>query len=156
MIFVVLAFFCFAAVVYFMFHDQKEQSQEITSLRENMLAVNAERDVAESQVARLERKVGQAVYIDKLLQQSQKYHDPQEAQRKEGHLWVDRKNNVILATLGILNGANKGMRLAVYDGNTQVTYVRVESPLDVISYVYPINQTLDDFEKDYYRVILEE
>ena len=155
-IFIILAFICFAGVVYCMLNEQKDQAEEITVLKQSMLAVNAERDVAESQVARLEKKVGQSVSLEKLLDESEKYHDPSEAQRTEGYLWIDRKNNTLLATLGLLNGALKGVRLGVYDGNRQVGYVRVEFPLDVISYVYPVSQTVDDFKKDYYRVVLEE
>ena len=57
----------------------------------------------------------------------------------------------------ILNGIKKGTRLSVYDGTEKIGYVRVETAMDVISYVYPTKyDTLKKFAGEYYRVIFEE
>jgi len=149
------AFVCIVAVFYFLLNSQQARDQEIQDLREKLLAVGTEKDLAAQKADDLEEKVGQSIYLEKLLQESNEVYGDEEKNRREGFLWIDRKNDTLLVTLGALNGLTAGMRLTVFDGDQQVGFVKVETPLDVISYVYPSDPQKDIFEKNYYRVVFE-
>ena len=59
-------------------------------------------------------------------------------------------------TLGVLNGLSAGKKLTVYDNTNKVIgHLIVETTLDVISYVRPMGKSLDEFEANYYRVVIE-
>ncbi len=149
------AFICVVAVFYFSLEGQRAQDREIRALQEELLAATTERDLAEEEADFLEEKVGQTIYLEELLEGSKKFYGDEERKRQEGFLWIDRKNATMLVTLGALNGLGTGSRLTVWDGDDMAGHVRVEIPLDVISYVRPADPVKDVFEKDYYRVKIE-
>jgi len=149
------AFICVVAVFYFSLDSQQNQEREIQSLQEELLAVRTEKELTQQEAEGLKEQVGQTIYLEKLLEKSDNYYGDEEKGRREGFLWIDRKNDTLLVTLGALNGLSAGARLTVFDGDQQVGYVRVETPLDVISYVIPANPAKDIFDKDHYRVVFE-
>jgi len=153
---VVGAFLCVVGVFYFMFAAQQEKTFEVQSLEERLLAADTERDIAQQEAAELRQKVGQSIYLEKLLQESARYYGPDEESKREGFLWIDRESDMLLVTLGALNGLDRGHVLRVLDGDDPVGEVKVQTPLDVISYVNPVGQSMEDLPKDYYRVVWEQ
>lgn len=153
---VAISFVCILLSIYMIISIHREKVLENDLLKENLGVVETEKSLAERKVAELEKEVGTSLYLDKLLNQADKVYGENEAARKEGYLWIDRNEKLFVATLGALNGLTIGSRLAVYDGGERVGYVRVETPFDVISYVYPINMSMNQFASDYYRVVIEE
>jgi len=150
------AFLCLVGVFYFLLNDQRARQETIQSLEEHLLAAQTEQDLAEKENMDLKDRVGSSIYLENLLAESAQRYGEDERSRREGILWVDHKAGTLLVTLGALNGVAAGSRLTVLDGDDEIGFVRVETPLDVISYVYPVNQSVDIFEKEYYRVVLAE
>ena len=91
----------------------------------------------------------------KLVQVSKAVYGEGEQSRKEGFMWIDRKEAKCVVTLGALNGVNPGSVLSIYDGNQKVGQVSVDSSYDVISYAHPVDKAVDQFNGDYYRAVLE-
>ena len=152
--FIAAAFLCVVAVFYLSVSNQQAKAREIKALQEELLAASTEKDLAQKEADYLKEKVGQTIYLEKLLKESEGFYGDEEKKRREGFLWIDRKNNTLLVTLGALNGLSTGTRLTVFDGDNQAGYVRVSTPMDVISYVYPVAGQ-DVFDKNYYRVVFE-
>ncbi len=96
-----------------------------------------------------------AIPLNSILQEAQKIYEVAESSRKEGYLWVDRKESMYVATLGAINGLLPGGHVNIYDGETKIGEAQVEVSFDVISYVQPITPTSDQLNKDYYRVAME-
>ena len=95
-----------------------------------------------------------SVNLSALMKEAEAVYGPQEKNRKEGVLWVDRATSSFVVTLGALNGILPGKQLSVYQGNQKLGQVTVDSSFDVISYVHPEN-SLDLSGNDYYRVTVE-
>ena len=93
--------------------------------------------------------------LNALVKQAEAMYGPEEKNRKEGVLWVDRSTSQFVVTLGALNGLLPGKYLTVYDGPTRIGQVAVDTPLDVISYVHPLETSTDFSQGDYYRVVME-
>jgi len=146
------AFVCVIGIVYCVFSIQKSQAKQYETTKEQLSAMNIEKTGEQSRLAEMEEKSGKTISLNKLLQEANQTYGPEEKSRKEGSLWIDRGAGVMYVTLGAVNGLTPGSKLEVYDGKELLGEVRVETPLDVIAYVRPINKTLADFEKNYYRV----
>jgi hypothetical protein len=153
---ILVAFLCVVAVFYFLMNAQTEKLGEISTLKEQISVLNIENGLSRQKASELEQKVGRSLNMQRILEEADKIYDPAEKKRKEGYLWIDRETNTFLVTLGALNGLNVGSRLTVYDKTEKMGFVRVETALDVISYVQPVNKTMNDFAQDYYRVVFEE
>jgi len=153
---IITAFMGVIGVFYFLVDEQTKKTTEIGSLQEQINVLNTEKGLAERKASELEDEVGRYLDLDKLAGEAEKVYGAKEKDRKEGHLWIDRDARTMLATLGLLNGLSQGSRLTIFDGQTRVGYARVETPLDVISYVQPINMSLSQLESDYYRVVFEQ
>jgi hypothetical protein len=153
--FIIAAFVGVIAIFYVMMHKELSREKSLDKFKAQILALSAEKDLAETKIADLEQDVAQIPELDKIIAASSKIHGKQERDRKEGFLWIDRKGQAMIATLGALNGVTPGSRLTVFDGDTKIGYVRVDLAMDVISYVVPDRMALSDFKKDYYRVLKE-
>ena len=95
------------------------------------------------------------IHLKSIVNEAEEVYGEEEKMRKEGLLWVDRKSSRFIVTLGALNGVNKGSYLTIYDGDKKVGQAKVESAFDVISYVSPLEKSLNLSTKDYYRVVVE-
>jgi len=150
-----LAFICMGVVVFFGLSDQLSQTDEIEYLADQIEIISEESEVAKRKAVEFEETYSQSISLDKILEEAQKQYDEGERDRKEGFLWIDRETQTLVVTLGALNGVSAGTVLTIYDGDEKVGVVRVETPLDVISYVQPINKTLKQLDNDNYRVVVE-
>ncbi len=155
-ILIVTAFVCATGVFYVMVNTQMANSEEISALKMQLGLLGAEKAEIERLTLILEKKVGSSIDVEKIVKEADKIYADTEKRRREGHLWIDRKAETCIATLGALHGLTQGSRLTIYDGNDEIGFLRVEIPLDVISYVQPINKPFDQFKNDYYRVVFEE
>ncbi|MFA5088198.1 MAG: hypothetical protein WC552_04105 [Candidatus Omnitrophota bacterium] len=128
--------------------DQIEQlKDQVSSLETNKLNVENELTVVKSKSNTIE--------LDVLLTQAEKKYGPDEKNRREGLLWLDPQTSVYVVTLGAINGIQPGSLLMVYDGEKKVGQVKVDTPLDVISYVSPVDQSLQRLDNNYFRVVIE-
>lgn len=149
------SFVCVGAVVYLLLDITREKGREADALKEQVVSLNVQEAAAQQKVSQLEEKVGTSVYLNKVITEAEKVYDTKEKDRKEGALWIDRHAGVLYVTLGAMHGLSPGSRVAIYEGRNKIGYVRVETPLDVISYVQPVNTTISDFKNDYYRAVIE-
>ncbi|MCK5633230.1 hypothetical protein KAH94_05740 [bacterium] len=94
------------------------------------------------------------INLNALVRESKAVYSESEKNRKEGILWVDRKTQKLVVTLGAVHGLALESHLTVYDGNFELGQVKVDVLFDVISYVQP-EDFLDLSERDYYRIISE-
>lgn len=156
LILVSVAFVCVIGIFYFMINAQRVQFGEIAALNERVASLDSERDVLERLTGDLEQKVGSSIALEKILKEADKVYGDTEKDRREGHLWIDHASATFVVTLGALNGLMPGSHLTVYDGASKIGSVIVETPLDVISSVQPVDKTLAQFTNDYYRVVFEE
>lgn len=155
-VFIVLALLGIVGIFYLMVDAQRQGIQEADSLKEKIAILSDEKALVVERVARLEGEVGESLNLGRLLEEANQVYDEKEKNRREGHLWVDRKTRTIVVTLGALNGLRPGSLLKVYDGDDFVGTVTVETSLDVISYAKPHRKFLNQYEKDYYRVVFEQ
>ena len=68
----------------------------------------------------------------------------------------DGKSSKIIVTLGVLHGLHQGSILSVYDVDKKIGTVIVDTTLDVISYVRPIEDEMTIYKNEYYKVLIEE
>ena len=93
--------------------------------------------------------------LNKLVDEAKAVYGEGEQNRKEGFLWIDRKESKWVVTLGALNGVKPGSVLSIYNGNQKVGQVAVDDLFDVISYVHPLEKGPEQFTSDYYRAAIE-
>lgn len=128
------------------------QEDSIAQLTKDLDTTKAEKDFVNRKAETLEAQVGRVIDRERVVKESGKIHGGQEASRRSGALWIDRKSSRIIITLGALNGVDKGNFLNVYDGDAKFASVKVTSALDVVAYVEPVDMSISDFRKDYYSV----
>ena len=144
--FIAVALLCGATAFYFL--KVKPEME-----RRKMEAAMAQKPASAPEPAKAQTPPGLNMEI--LLAESEKIYGAGERNRREGILWVDRQTPRFVVTLGALNGVAAGSTLGVYDGDRQVAEVSVDSVLDVISYVTPADKSADQFEYDYYKVVIK-
>jgi len=154
---IIIAFLCTIIIFYFIISTHKETVEEVGVLKEKVGILSTEKQLAKHKISKLKSEVGKSLYIDNILDKANKIYDEKEKARREGYLWIDRGADTYIATLGALHGVTSGSRLVVYDGDKEIGHVRVDTAMDVVSYVYPTNNdSADQFPGDYYRVVFEE
>ena len=155
LLFMVLAFGCVIGVFYQIYDDHERKTQEVKEMKEELVAVDAKKIVAERQVQELAVKVGQGIQFDRLLAAAEQKYGEEERQRREGDLWVDRDSGDWVITLGAINDIKEGDRLRVYDaGKKQIGVVVADSVLDVVSYVHTVEDR-GQYKENTYRVAVE-
>ncbi len=127
---------------------------EIARMKEQLARLEQENTDMRNKVAKNEKAVLGPVKLDSLVQKSESIYGEAEKDRHTGYLWIDRKSENFVVTLGALNGLHKGSRLNVYENDKIIDSVTVDLPFDIVSFVRPGN-SIDQFSKDYYRVAAE-
>jgi hypothetical protein len=149
------AFIGVVTIFYLVINDLRLQSARLDAVKEQLAAADAEKSVIEQKSAELAQVAGKSIRVDHLVTESRKINQGTIKESKEGYLWVDRSAGVWIVTVGVLNGAGPGSRFTVYQGQEAVDTVVVQTPLDVISYVQPTEKLKNQFDNDYFRVVLE-
>jgi hypothetical protein len=149
------AFVGVVVIFYLVFNDLRQQSARLDAVKEQLAAADTEKGVIEQKSAELAQAVGKSIRVDHLVAESRKINQGTIKESNEGYLWVDRSAGVWVVTLGVLNGVSPGSRFTVYQGPDAVDTVAVQTPLDVISYVQPTAKLKNQFDNDYFRVVLE-
>jgi hypothetical protein len=152
---IVFSFFCVAAILYVIGQKNQTDAKRVASLQvelSNLMVGKGRKELKRSDAVLTERE---PIDLDEFLAKAETIYGPQELQRKEGIMWIDRKSSQCMINLGVVNGLTEGSRLKIYDGDKTLGEVSVQMPLDVISYVQPVDKTLVDFSNDYYRVSLQ-
>ncbi len=153
--FVGLGLIFLVGVFYLLINSQQAGAKENADLREQLAFLKTEKETEDHKVEELQQAVGKSVRLEKVLETANQTYDAKEKERREGYLWVDREGQTWVITLGALNGVSVGSRLAVYDGDKKIGTIKVKTPLDVISYVQPVDKSVEELKDDYYRVVLE-
>ncbi len=97
----------------------------------------------------------ESISLQTVLKESQAIYPPQEKNKSEGLLWVDKKSDKLIVTLGAINGLSEGSVLSIYDGPQRIGEAKVKTVLDTISYVEPQEQLKTLLQGDYYQVKIE-
>lgn len=153
---IALAFFCVLAVFYFLINAHRRQQDELADTRLQVESLSTEKEVADAKISDLQNELEQSPDLDALLDSARQQYGPEETQRREGVLWVDRKNASLIVTLGALNGLRAGSRLIVFDGEERIGWIKIDLPLDVVSTALPQGFSPQELTKDYYRVVRED
>lgn len=125
------------------------------AIEEKMADVGEQKETAERKIQELAKRVGREIELNRLIAAAEQEYGEEERQRKEGDLWVDGEGEDWMITLGFLHGIEKGSRLRIIgERGRQIGVVVVESVLDVVSYVYPLEDR-GQYKDDVYRVIVE-
>ncbi|MCK5581695.1 MAG: hypothetical protein KAJ18_10545 [Candidatus Omnitrophica bacterium] len=156
LVMIVFAFVCVVYVFYVMINTQRDKTEQIEILKEELAVLSSEMDVAQRKTEDLEKTAGKSLRLESLLAEANKVYSNKEKSRRDGYLWVDREESTWIVTLGAIHGLAQGSSLAVYDGNDKAGSVVVKTLLDVISYVQPDKRSANKFTKDNYRVVVEE
>lgn len=148
--FIGAAFLCIIATLYFL--SQPDQADKIKRalLNDPSAKLSGRPNPAISNAA------AEPMKLEALLKKAENVYEPAEKNRKEGSLWLDRRSNNFIVTLGALHGLRQGSQLSIYDGSKKMDTASVEVPFDVISYVKPEKISPDSFTGSYYRVVIEE
>lgn len=152
LVFVSLAFVGAIFLFYQNVNAQSAKEAQVNELTQQLTVVSTEKDLSTRKAQALEKEMGRVLDLEKVVNASKQVNGAKEAEKKEGSLWIDRKNKSFLITLGILNGVNIGNRLQVYDGDSKMATIKVVAALDVVSYVEPLDKDMKDFLKNYYTV----
>ncbi len=149
---IISAFCCIVAVFYFMGKTHMASQEKIAALEAKI----AELTTGAAPSGTSSAKTGSVpMKLDDLLTEAQKIHGVTEKDRTEGLLWIDRKSDSYIVTLGALNGLQKGSQLSVYDGTQKMEVVNVDQPFDIISYVNPPKLS-SNLNNHFYRVVVED
>lgn len=152
---IVVAFVCILAVFYFFGQEQTTHQQKLAQFEVQLANLVSEKSEAVIRKTDAKWTRRDPINIEDVLSRAESVYGPLELQRKEGVLWIDRKSSLCMITLGIVNGLKEGSILTVYEGYLKVGEVKVEIPHDIISYVRPIEKSLDAFSKNYYKVTIK-
>lgn len=98
---------------------------------------------------------GESISLQTVLKEAQTVYPPEEKNKMEGLLWVDKKSDKLIVTLGALNGLSEGRLLSVYEDSQKIGEVKVKTALDSISYVEVQGQLKTFLKGDYYQVKIE-
>ncbi len=154
--FIAVSFLCVGAVLYVMGNTNLKNAQQIAYLQTqlaNLIGEKAQAHMSAADFAKIQKK---PVELADVLSKSENVYNKEELTRKEGVFWVDRAVSRGMVTLGAANGLKPATRLSVYDGDRMVGELSLENIFDVVSYVKPVNQPLENFGKDYYRAVVKE
>ena len=148
---IALSFVFILLALYFVGQGAKTPARQakLQAQLENAISEKAQKELDASDAERTKHK---PFNLEDFLKHAESVYGPDELKRKEGVLWIDRKNSSFLVTLGAVNGLQQGSLLEIYEDGSKVGEVSVELPLDIISYAKPVGKTAGDFGKDYYRV----
>ncbi len=155
LILIVVAFLCALFGLYLLGNASLKKENKIASLQAQLVNLISEKSrnvLSEKDAQRVQRG---PINEEDLIEKAEAVYGPQELERKEGILWIDRKARTLLVTLGVVNGLKKGDILGVYENDNRIGEVIVDKPYDIISYVRPNKMSLNDFKKSYYRVVNE-
>ncbi|MCB9747324.1 MAG: hypothetical protein H6755_02850 [Candidatus Omnitrophica bacterium] len=120
----------------------------------NEVVDNREKTVEPQSEPARESERSDSIDLAILVKNAQTLYGQEEIDRKEGVLWIDQEQSRFVITLGAVQGLVKGSELSVYNGNKAIGKVKVETLLDVVSYVEPID--IEELMKDnYYNVIID-
>lgn len=155
LLFIVTSFGCITAVFYRIINEHQVKSAEVEEIKEEVLALDAQKIVAEREAQELAKRVGQEIEFNRLLEVAEQQYGEAEKERVDGDLWIDREGGSWMITLGALNNIIEGSRLRVLDDEgEQIGVVMAEDVLDVVAYVYPLEDR-GQYTEDAYRVIVE-
>jgi cell division protein FtsB len=152
---VIAAFIGVAVAFYFVIGGQRDSAVHIEELKKQIEVLQTEKDLIAREVKTLQDAWGTSLSLQNVLLEASRQYGDMEKNRREGSLWIDRKTASYIVTLGALNGLIPGSRLKIYDGQEEVGNATVDVPLDIISYVTPVDKKLAHFPQDYYRVVIE-
>lgn len=156
LVLIVIAFICTIVAFYFIGQRQKLHQEKMAALEvelANLVAEKSEPILRQTDAAWVRRG---PIALEDFLAHAEVIYGEKELSRKEGVLWIDRKSSTCLVTLGVVNGLGPGSSLGVYQGDSPIGEVVVETAHDIISYVNPVQKSLDDFPNNYYKVMIEE
>ncbi len=152
---IIVAFICVIGIFYFVVEDQKVDLTKIDNLETQLSDFKIIHEQTEEELQTLQKAPPKPITLQDILKESKKIYSQDEKNRKEGYLWIDQKASTFIVTLGALNGLKPGSRLGVYEGDKKVGQVVVETPLDVTSYVQPVDQFSSASNQNYFRVVKE-
>ena len=153
--FVVIAFVGFVFMFYIMGRTNMENTEQIDELEEKLTVMEIEKANTETELTDVKGKLN-TINLQHLVQRAEQVYSEEERNRKEGLLWMDPETSLYIVTLGALHGLKRGAYLGVYKGDERLGQVMVDSPMDVISYVRPVDQSLQELNDNYFRVVIEE
>lgn len=152
---IIIAFVCGGAIIYFGGQANKANLKRVASLETqliNLISEKAQEELSSGDAKRVQRN---AVKVEDLVAKAEVLYSEEERNRRDGVLWIDRKNGTCIITLGAINGLKPGSRLSVYQDSQQIDKITVDTPFDIISYVKPLQKPLNQFDSNYYRVVIE-
>ena len=145
------AFVCIVATFYFIGQADQADKKKIALLDDQLAKLKEQaKNLSHADKTHEPMKLGE------LVKKAEDVYDSAEKNRKEGSLWLDRRSNSFIVTLGALQGLLPGSQLSIYDGSKKMDTASVEIPFDVISYVKPVKSSPDSFTGNYYRVVIED
>jgi len=97
----------------------------------------------------------ESLSLKSLVEEAKTKYTEREQNEVEGSLWVDRNTDKFIISLGAINGLRPGDELAVYDDDKHLGHIVITTAFDVISFVSPVETTIDLTKKDYYRVLIK-
>lgn len=154
-IFLVLAFLGVVVIFYFLLENYRSQSANLEAYKEQVTAAKIKNNALEQKASELAVGTGRAVRVDYLVEEARNVYKGSAQETREGYLWVDRSGESWIVTLGVLQGVESGSRLSVLEGQDVIDTVIVQTPMDVISYVQPSVKLKNQFNRDYFRVVLQ-
>jgi len=152
--FLIAAFVGIVGVFYGLGHINQNQAGELSQLKDQLTMLEVEKTNTQTELSDVKSRLN-TIDLDYLLTKADAVYPTSEKARTEGLLWMDSVASKYVVTLGALNGLKAGSQLGVYEGDRKIGQVVVNTPLDVISYVSPANQSLQLSADNSYRVVIE-
>ena len=151
---IVLAFFGVGIILYMMSQATLQQQEKIKTLDDQVAELETQKNIIELEVEHLKSEAD-SIKLSTLVNTANSIYDDKERARREGVLWIDRKNKTYVVTLGAIHGLTTGSTLNIYDGDKKIGTLRVDTPYDVISFTAPVKPLDNVSDKNYFRVRIE-
>jgi hypothetical protein len=154
LIFIIAAFVCVGGILYVSGQSQQQNEAQMAQLQAqlvNLISQKARAALPRPDVQKVQRDI---INVEELIAKASRLYGAEERERKDGVLWIDKEGKRCIITLGAVNGLRKGSILNVYREDRFIDKITVDTPFDIISYVTPIERSLEQFDDNYYRVVV--
>ena len=95
------------------------------------------------------------INLQVLVKEAESVYDEKERARREGSLWIDRRTNRYMITLGAIHGLHVGSRVQVFRKEERIGEVEVDTVFDVLAYVQNVDIGIMLSKDDYYTVKID-
>jgi hypothetical protein len=153
--FIIVSFLCIAAFFYLFGQNSRDDAARMASLEVQLANLMIEKSQSQLSPDDARRVAREPISLEEFTEKAENIYGKAELSRKEGILWIDRASSKFMVTLGAVNGLKAESKLGIYQDDKKIGEVVVETPMDIISYVRLPGPSAAQWDRNYYRAVIE-